>query len=478
VWGFTHDDPNVQPHNRGLFDGVSERIENGYFEQLGANALSLMPINEFSGMQGANTLGYNTSVFPAIERDFGLPDDLRRMVNVAHRNGLAVAADMVFNHADNSFNPLWNLILEHPDEAAQKGNGGLFFSGETPWGNRVATERVEVQNFLIDVCKLMLHEYHLDGFRFDFTHSSLMSHEFLHRLADELQAFHPQVLLIAENLPNERNLNREGFNGFAQWSNAFHDKLKAMLRQADFEGQLPDFAGIGDIFYFSKSGFAAHTNNVVNYVESHDENSVSFEVATNPSLNLPDTKERKSRLGLFASIVALGTPMIYMGQEYQLERERNLVACPWPENPDDSHFFNWSSALLKLRRRYPALHLHGFDPIADGQFAWILGGFLPDPRRGGGCKLVGWRAQPNGKAHEAMVVLLNFEANDVTVDVDFGIPGVWVQLATLDYVHDVPPYSDNGPQDEKAIRTEGVFANFVLPSSSGLIYKWVADLDA
>ena len=67
--------------------------------------------------------------------------------------------------------------------------GGLYFNGATPWGNRVATEKEDVQNMLIDACKLYLAEYHVDGFRFDATSTNYMDHGFMLRLADELKLF-------------------------------------------------------------------------------------------------------------------------------------------------------------------------------------------------------------------------------------------------------------------------------------------------
>ena len=123
--------------------------------------------------------------------------------------------------------------------------GGLYFSGDTPWGNRVATEKEDVQNMLIDACKLAIVEYHVDGFRFDATNTNYMDHGFLLRLAVELKGIKPDVLLVAENLPNQPDLNRQGFDGFAQWCDLFHDKIKALLREGPFgaETRCPDGPG-------------------------------------------------------------------------------------------------------------------------------------------------------------------------------------------------------------------------------------------
>ncbi|MGB7338722.1 MAG: alpha-amylase family glycosyl hydrolase [Phototrophicaceae bacterium] len=476
VHGFTHNHPDIAPEHQGTYQGIIDRIEANYFDTLGITCLYLMPISEVPTPQGADALGYNTSLFMSIERDFGTPDDLRRLVDTAHQHGLAVIIDQVFNHSANSWNPLWKHILDHPDGVNDGEEGGIYFSGSTPWGNRMSTERTETQNMLIDACKMMVVEYHIDGFRFDATNSMYMHHDLLHRLADELQALKPNVILIAENLPNETDLNREGYNGYAQWCDFFHDTIKAALREGQFEGTDNHPENLGDIFYFSKGKFAAHTNNVINYCESHDEHSVAHEISFIDNLNTPQAKERKARLGLFSTIVALGQPMLYMGQEFGTDRERNLVYFDFPEQLDNHNFYQWASKLINLRKRYPALKIHGFNPIEDGQFTWILGNWL-DEDYGKNKRVLGWRATPTNDLHDAMVILINLENHPVEINVPFGLNGKWVQLASIDHVNDIAPNGDNHTDHESAIRvTDGIFENFTLPDSSGFIYKWEASL--
>lgn len=472
VAGFTQGDPDIDPAHQARFAGITERLSGGYFERLGVSALSLMPLAEVPSPQGPTSLGYDPSLFMTVERDFGSPDDLRQLVNTAHVNGLAVLVDMVFNHTSNGFNPLWQLVLNSPGDSS----GGLYFNGSTRWGNRVATERPDVQSMLIDACRLFLVEYHVDGFRLDATHHDFMSHQFLARLATELHTVKPDVLLVAENLPNEPDLNRSGYDGYAQWCNQFHDKIKALLREGPFEGEQPTPDHLADAMYFSHSNFASHTNNVVNYCQSHDENSVAHEVRTTPSLDTPLAQDRKGRLGVFATLAALGQPMLFMGQEFNLDQPRNVVTVDWPADPDQHAFFRWTSAMVHLRRRYPGMRLSGYDPAGAGELAWILGPWMDD-RHGGGLPAVGWRSRPSQSASDTLVVLLNFAPHDVTAELELGLPGRWVKLADIDNVDDIPPVGTNSAATGTAlVSVDGRYSRFVLPSSSGFIYKWEAAL--
>ncbi|MGE5598136.1 MAG: alpha-amylase family glycosyl hydrolase, partial [Bacteroidota bacterium] len=454
VYGFTQGAPGVPGAEQGTFAGVARQIERGYFRDLGVTALAFMPTSEAPSFQGPRALGYDPCGFMTVERDFGTPDDLRRLVDTAHRHGLAVIMDAVFNHTANTFNPLWGAI----DDGTP---GGFYFSGGTPWGNRVATEKPEVQNMLIDACKLFLHEYHVDGFRFDATHSSWMDHGFLRRLASEIKdrGFKPDCLLIAENLPNEADLNLEGYNGFAQWCDPFHDKLKALLREGIYQDWVRDDPEhLGRIFYFCRDFYAAHTNNVVNFVESHDENSVPFEAATNPAAAAgPLDRSRKARLGLFAVLTALGQPMLYMGQEFGVDRPRNLVIFDWPGNPEEDPFHAWTRKLIHLRRSHPALRISGYNPAAEGKFTWLVGPWL-DAARGGGRKAIGWRAE--AADGDGAAVLINFSREPIRADLDLG-EGRWRLAADLERAGE-----EGWAEYEVAGRLEG----FEIPPESGLLW--------
>ncbi|HKH20625.1 MAG TPA: alpha-amylase family glycosyl hydrolase, partial [Gammaproteobacteria bacterium] len=87
---FTARNPGLNP-----FQQISEELnnngQNDYLNNAGATAIQLMPVNEFPGNF---SWGYNPSFFYAVESSYGTPDQLKQLVDTAHRNGKAVILDL------------------------------------------------------------------------------------------------------------------------------------------------------------------------------------------------------------------------------------------------------------------------------------------------------------------------------------------------------------------------------------------------
>ena len=205
---------------------------------------------------------------------------------------------------------------------------------------------------------------------------------------------------------------------------------------------------------------------MINYSESHDENSIPFEVATRgDGLIWEPAKERKARLGLFATMVALGQPMIYMGQEFGVERPRNRVDLNWLDYWEKHHYHQWAAGLIRLRRRYPGLRISGYHPQQEGKFEWLLGPWLGE-KSGHGKKVIGWTTNPNGTPWERMVILLNFEPYTVKVDLEFPLAGYWVKLADIDGIRMLPEVKITLRSDHDQNRPFGGFCCHLLAGSS------------
>ncbi len=152
------------PDQVGTFDDVIAKLP--YLQSLGINAIELLPVAEFAG---GISWGYNPACPFAIERDYGGPEALARFVNEAHKAGIAVIMDVVYNHFGPSDNDMWCF-----DGWSEDGKGGIYFYNDerstTPWGeNRPDYGREQVRNYIRDNAMMWLERYHCDGLRMDAT---------------------------------------------------------------------------------------------------------------------------------------------------------------------------------------------------------------------------------------------------------------------------------------------------------------------
>jgi alpha-amylase len=100
----------------GDLAGVLQKIEDGYFDSLGVSAIWMTPFVEqiHAGVDEGTgkTYGYHgywTRDWTAVDPAFGTEDDLRAVVDAAHRHGIRVLMDAVINHSGppTSQDPAW-----------------------------------------------------------------------------------------------------------------------------------------------------------------------------------------------------------------------------------------------------------------------------------------------------------------------------------------------------------------------------------
>lgn len=127
----------------------------------GYNTIQLMAIMEHPYY---GSFGYQVSSFFAASSWFGKPEDLKYLVNKAHKMGIRVLLDVVHSHAVKNTTEGINMF---------DGTTWQFFhdgeKGEHPaWGTKCFNYgKDEVIHFLLSNLKFWMTEYHFDGFRFD-----------------------------------------------------------------------------------------------------------------------------------------------------------------------------------------------------------------------------------------------------------------------------------------------------------------------
>lgn len=221
----------------GTFAGVASKLD--HLVRLGVNAIELMPVAEFAGRRN---WGYDGVDLFAPSRCYGTPDDLRRLVDCAHRMGLAVLIDVVYNHFGPSGNYLGRFSPYYISE-----------SHRTPWGAAVNLDgsgSAMVREFLIQNALCWIDEYHCDGLRLDATHA-LIDDSPTHFLAELGAQVHDSsrgrhIHLIAEDHRNLAVMLRPrsalGWGLDGVWSDDFHHQVRRLLA-GDADGVYQDFHG-------------------------------------------------------------------------------------------------------------------------------------------------------------------------------------------------------------------------------------------
>ncbi len=149
-----------------------EKAEVGSYEEFrlavlpriaksGYNTIQIMAIQEHPYY---GSFGYHVSSFFAASSRFGTPEELKHLIDDAHKLGIAVIMDIVHSHAvKNEMEGLGRLDGSY--------NQYFYSDGrrEHPAWDSLCFDygRNEVVHFLLSNCKYWLEEYKFDGFRFD-----------------------------------------------------------------------------------------------------------------------------------------------------------------------------------------------------------------------------------------------------------------------------------------------------------------------
>ncbi|MCA9324968.1 1,4-alpha-glucan branching protein, partial [Candidatus Saccharibacteria bacterium] len=153
------------PSTIGTFEDVQAKLD--YLVDLGVTTIELMPISTMSPVR--EWWGYTPMYIYTVESQYGGRRKFLEFVNEAHKRGLSVILDVVYNHLGPSDLDIWQF-----DGWSEDGKGGIYFYNDwrskTPWGDtRPDFGRPEVQQYILDNVRMWMHDCHLDGLRVDST---------------------------------------------------------------------------------------------------------------------------------------------------------------------------------------------------------------------------------------------------------------------------------------------------------------------
>ena len=291
--------------------GVMDRLD--YIQNLGVNAIELMPVSEF---EGNYNWGYSPTHYFAFDKAYGSSEMFKQFVDECHKRGIAVIVDMVFNHAtgqnpmnklypygtDLAQNPWFNVTAPHSDNVYEDWNHGF----------------APAHNMFIRVLKYWLEEYKIDGYRMDISHGlcSDKAYTSVENIKDYYQkgvkAVSPDAYMILEHWGDRMSsecplLISYGMQCWSNTSNAYYQTAMGWLKDGDsFDGNKLDCY------------FGANKDGYVSYCESHDEERMQYKCKQYGNGNIKT--DESVRLGRVAANVAFnvllnGSHMLWQFEE-------------------------------------------------------------------------------------------------------------------------------------------------------------------
>jgi glycosidase len=337
-----------------------------YLQNLGINAIELMPINEF---EGNISWGYNPSYHMALDKYYGPINEFKRFIDACHERGIAVIVDVVYNHAFGQ-SPLTQLYFD--------GKPTL----ENPWLNRDATHPFNVgydfnheseatQFFVKKVMEYWISEFRLDGFRYDLSKGFTQVENpdnvgawgaydasriaILKDYADHVWSVDPDFYVILEHFAastEEKELTEYGMMVWGNRHGAYTNAAK---------GIATSLTGIS----YQNSGF--EDPRIIHYMESHDEERIMYSAlnsgnTTNPWHNIQELATALRRIELNSAFfyTVPGPKMLWQfgEQGYDINIDFNGRTGPKPilweylEENERRRLYDVTRSLINLRHTY------------------------------------------------------------------------------------------------------------------------------
>ena len=302
-----------------------------YLKRLGINAIELMPVNEFEGNE---SWGYNPSFHMALDKYYGTPVAFRHFVNEAHKRGIAVILDVVFNHVFSQ-SPLAQLYWDSKNFRPAANNPWLNETPRHPFNvGYDFNHESKPTRYYVDRClRYWMEEYHVDGFRFDLSKGFTQRYssdngqmstydqsriDILSHYANTIWSVHPEAYVILEHFADNREEQALVAKGMMVWGNNNYPFAEACM------GYSSDLSGA------SYKNRAFSFPGLVSYMESHDEERIMYKALTwgnsNGSYDVKSLPVALKRAGLSAvfHLMIPGPKMMWqfgeLGYDYSINR--------------------------------------------------------------------------------------------------------------------------------------------------------------
>ena len=362
----------------GNITGAMEHLD--YLENLGIDAIELMPIQEFDGN---DSWGYNPNSYFALDKAYGTRDMYKQFIDECHARGIAVIVDVVYNHMTGS-GTLAKLYWDPKENLTSADNPWFNINAPHPFSvyHDLRHDVPFVRDYVKRSLRYLLEEYHVDGFRFDLTKGFTQNDQgdasrynaerigYLTEYYDYIQAINPDAVMILEHFCNgdeEKELAARGMQLWSNQNNAYCQSTMGYRDNSEFWNM-----------YTGTNGSGVRFGGYVGFMESHDEERMQYKALEYGDASLKDDLEARMKRGAVNAAFSLlvpGPKMIWqfgeLGYDYSIEYNnrtgRKPVRWDYFDDPYRKGLYDEYARLLRFRTENPEF----FD--SDASFSWQVG---------------------------------------------------------------------------------------------------------
>ncbi|MCF6212904.1 MAG: T9SS type A sorting domain-containing protein [Flavobacteriaceae bacterium] len=251
-----------------------------YLQNLGINAIELMPVSEF---EGNDSWGYNPSFHGALDKAYGTPTNFKTFINECHKRGMAVIMDVVYNHTMGQ-SPLAQMWWDGTNSRPSASNPYLnpIPKHDFNVGSDFNHESVYTKTYVKETLQYWLNEYKVDGFRFDlskgFTQTNTLGNTgawgnqdnsriaILEDYANFMWGVNTNTYVILEHLASNSEEKILANYGMLLWGNMNNNYAQSAM----------GWSSSSDVSWLSYKNRGWNNPHVVGYMESHDEERLMY----------------------------------------------------------------------------------------------------------------------------------------------------------------------------------------------------------
>lgn len=349
------EDPTPFNFFGGDIQGIIDHLD--YLESIGVNGLYLCPI-----FKATSNHKYDTEDYFLIDPHFGDAKLFKKFVQEAHRRGMRVMIDAVFNHmGDHS--PQWQDIIEKGEQSVYKDwfhihsfpvqysktdnpevakNLTYDTFAFTPHMPKWNTSNPEVQNYLLKVATYWIKEFDIDAWRLDVANE--VDHHFWRKFHDACLELKPDFYILGEIWHSAQPwLQGDQFTGVMNY--AYCENILQYFNHKDITSEQLVSVLNQQLMLYQQQVNAMN----LNLLDSHDTPRIKW------LLNGDMILEKQLLTFMF---LQQGTPCIYYGTEIGMNGGAdpcNRACMIWDESRWDMELLSFIKQLIDIRKQYSEL---------------------------------------------------------------------------------------------------------------------------